>query len=388
MTGVQALPPFAAWSGPRQAKLVLVGEAWGESEATCHRPFAGESGKELWRMLGQAIPDVAAPLHSEVSALHKYGLAWVQRREAWLEAAGIGMTNVLALRPPGNKLEALCVGKKELAGASYDWPPIARGLYLRPEYLPELDRLFVEITNARPNLIVCLGNTACWALLRATNIGSIRGTVTMAQVGEDEWKALPTYHPAGVLRQWAWRPIVVADLIKAWREAQFPEVRRPARAITVNPSIEEVEAWTVSFLATEPALLSCDIETGQGQIKCIGFAPSVKEALVVPFVDLTKPTGSYWPTLENEWRAWQCVKTLLESPVPKLWQNGVYDLQYIMRMGLRPRACAEDTMLLHHSLWPEMQKGLGFLSSVYTNESSWKLMRKDKSKEEGEKADE
>ena len=32
-------------------------------------------------------------------------------------------------------------------------------------------------------------------------------------------------------------------------------------------------------------------------------------------------------------------------------------------------------MLLHHSLFPELQKGLGFLGSIYTNEASWKLMR-------------
>jgi hypothetical protein len=43
-------------------------------------------------------------------------------------------------------------------------------------------------------------------------------------------------------------------------------------------------------------------------------------------------------------------------------------------MGLRPANVAEDTMLLHHSLFPELPKGLGFLGSIYTNEASWKLM--------------
>jgi hypothetical protein len=36
-----------------------------------------------------------------------------------------------------------------------------------------------------------------------------------------------------------------------------------------------------------------------------------------------------------------------------------------------------DTMLLHHAMYPELPKSLGFLGSIYTNESAWKLMRQD-----------
>jgi hypothetical protein len=43
-------------------------------------------------------------------------------------------------------------------------------------------------------------------------------------------------------------------------------------------------------------------------------------------------------------------------------------------------------MLLHHSLFPEMLKGLGFLGSIYTNEQSWKLMSRPKA--DTEKRDE
>ena len=39
------------------------------------------------------------------------------------------------------------------------------------------------------------------------------------------------------------------------------------------------------------------------------------------------------------------------------------------------RNYADDTMLMHHALQPESNKGLGFLGSVYTNHSSWKTMR-------------
>jgi uracil-DNA glycosylase len=380
-------PAFKHTSGPRTAKIVIVGEAWGESEDMMKKPFVGESGKELFRMLGEAtIGGQPAPeLHAAACALHKYGLAWVKEREAWLDAASIMMTNVLALRPPDNKLDYLCLTKDELPHG-YSLPPIAKSgskqLFLHPDLLGELTRLEEELTTVRPNLIVALGNPACWATLRTTAITSIRGTIAQ---GIENIKVLPTFHPAGVMRNWAWRPIVVADLIKALREAQFPEIIRPQRTIIINPSIEELEEWTELTLATATAL-SCDTETELGQIKMISFAPTVDHAMVVPFLDWSKPGGSYWPTEELEFRAWVCVRRLLESPIPKLWQNGMYDLQYTIRRKIWPQRCEFDPMLLHHSIFPEMNKGLGFLGSIYTNEASWKLMRKQKT--DTEKRDE
>lgn len=70
------------------------------------------------------------------------------------------------------------------------------------------------------------------------------------------------------------------------------------------------------------------------------------------------------------------VKKLLDSPAEKVMQNGSYDLQWTWRKWGRPMNNFNiDTTLAHHSLYPEMQKDLGFLGSVYTTEPSWKLMR-------------
>ncbi len=63
--------------------------------------------------------------------------------------------------------------------------------------------------------------------------------------------------------------------------------------------------------------------------------------------------------------------------MPKVFQNGMYDMQYLWSMGLTVVNPRHDTMLLHHSLVPEMLKGLGFLGSIYTSEPAWKLMRHD-----------
>jgi DNA polymerase len=366
---------------------VLLGEAWGESEAMAGKPFVGQSGQELWRMLGEAMPEVLPEEHLRACQAMRYGAAWIKDRELWLEAAGIAMTSVFNLRPEGNKIESLCETKRENKAARPELQ-LARGQYLKEEFLPELARLKAELTQARPNLIVALGNTACWATLRTTGIGGVRGTAAIG-VGEAPGiKILPTYHPSGVLRTWSWRPIVVADLMKAKREGEFAELRRPARRVLINPTLGEIGRWIGSALCNPDCPMAIDIETGNNQIKCVGFAVSPQDALVIPFVDLGAEGGNYWPTASEEREAWLRVQQLLGGPWPKVFQNGVYDLQYLLRLGLRPENCLHDTMLLHHSLYPELQKGLGFLGSVYTNEASWKLMRRQKAAEQMTKADE
>lgn len=390
----EPLKAFAATGGAKAPKMLIVGEAWGNDENAQRSPFVGSSGKLLFEMLGEAQPDLEPELHASIIEQHRYGLAWVRVRDKWFEAASIGLTNVLAFQPPGNKVEALCLSKKELP-SSYGYPAIKPGKYLDPKYLPELERLQEEIDALKPNLVVAMGNTASWALLRATNIGSIRGGICASFWSGASVKVLPTYHPAGVLYQWSWRTIVVADLMKASREAKFSEIRRPQRRVLIDPNIEEVESFAEELILKAktycmtggPMEVGADIETVIGQIEMISFAPSRSDSIVVPFIDQRKPGRSYWPTAELEWRALTAVKRICECKQIRLvGQNFIYDLQYLLPGGVFISQTPEDTMLLHHSLYPEMKKGLGFLGSIYTDEASWKLMRT--AKPDTEKRDE
>ena len=333
--------PFQGAAGPRNAKLAIVGEAWGKDEDNVQAPFIGTSGQELTRLLEET---------------------GIKRWQCFL-------TNILAFRPTNNDLETLCVNKAT-AGTMYSMPPLKQGKYLHPMFLPELERVKEELQAVRPNLVLAMGNMAIWGLLYRTGISTIRGSISPCQLVPG-LKVLPTFHPSAVLRNWSLRPVVSADLIKAKREMAFPELRLPKRTVLVEPSLADIRAW----ISKGASILGCDIETANKQITMIGFARSPSDALVIPFVDSSKPQNSYWPSLADELAAWHIVRDLLESDIPKVFQNGLYDLQYLYRMGIRPRACKDDTMLLHHALFPELQKGLGFLGSIYTNEQSWKLMR-------------
>ena len=191
-----------------------------------------------------------------------------------------------------------------------------------------------------------------------------------------DFKLLPTYHPSAVLRQWDNRPTVIADLMKAARESAYPEIRRPPREIWIEPSLSDIS----EFIATHIAgcrLLSVDIETSGSRVTCIGFATSASVAIVIPFDDTRKASGSYWPTREDEVKCWHLVRSVLsDGSIPKLFQNGSFDVSFLLRAyGIKTLGCAEDTMLLSHALQPEGLKGLGYLGSIYSSESAWKSMR-------------
>jgi uracil-DNA glycosylase len=346
------------------AKIVLVGEARGAKEAMFEHGFVGASGVELARMLGETgLAPMPVNFPSELDMM----IYWKKAKED----LGIEIANVFEIHPPDNKIETCFTNAKD--GVS-SLPPLKPGKYVRPDLLFHVENLWKKLTDAQPNLIVAMGNTACWAVLGQAKISALRGTVlTSPRLG---FKVLPTYHPAAVLHQWNLRTIVLTDLEKAKREAEFNTIKRIERWLLIEPCLAEIEAW----LDHDADYYAVDIETSIAdqplrQIAMIGFARSPSQGMVVPFADERKPGWSYWPTVDLEMSAWRLVDRALKKPVPKVFQNGIFDLSYILRAGLRPTMCQHDTMLLHHALYPEMLKSLGFLGSIYSAEIAWKTMR-------------
>ena len=84
------LGAFAASNGPRDARVVLVGEAWGENEELLRVPFVGWSGYELSKILHEAGLVAEPPL--EPRAYSNMMLAeWWKRQE-------LLVTNVFAFQ--------------------------------------------------------------------------------------------------------------------------------------------------------------------------------------------------------------------------------------------------------------------------------------------------
>jgi uracil-DNA glycosylase len=365
-------------------RIVLLAEAQGEAEAKHGSTLIGASGIELLRMMSEAELITLSPVDRDL--IHKYYLTNDNRHimSLWDNHPEVYRTNVFNHRPPNNWL-GWFLGPKSEALPGYPalkiptgaGKPKPSGPFVRKEFANELARLGDELLDKNPNVVVCLGNCALWALSGLSGIGAIRGTTLLSTHTVADFKLLPTYHPTAVLRNWDLRPVVIADLMKAHRESGYPEIRRPEREIWIEPSIEDIEAFYTGYIKG-CTLLSTDIETAGDRVTCIGFAPSNRIALVVPFDDSRAASRSYWPDSTSECTVWQIVRSILEDPtIPKLFQNGAYDIAFLWRsMHIKVYGATEDTMLLNHALQPEMLKNLGFLGSIYSDERSWKGMAK------------
>lgn len=354
--------------------ILIVGEMLGDLEAKHNSgPFTGSSGAELLRMLGEA--GVIRLTSFDREYIRKF---YSENNPACISAIWdlhpeIGRTNVFMQTAPKNDVTYFAGPKTE---AIPGYPPIGKSKYIREEFQYELSRLGDEILDADPNIIICLGNTPLWALAGQTSFTKIRGTTLLSTNTVLDYKLLVTYPPAAVMYQWDQRPTVIADLMKASRESLFPEIRRPPREIWIEPSLEDIREFIETHIKGCD-ILSCDIETAATRITCIGFAPSPSLALVVPFDDPRTKNGCYWQTKQDERACWRLVKGILEDrSVPKLFQNGAYDISFLWRAyGIKTFGGKEDTMLLSHALQPESLKGLGYLGSIYSDEGSWKHMR-------------
>jgi uracil-DNA glycosylase len=136
--------------GNPQARVMFVGEAPGRDEDIAGLPFVGRSGKLLDRMMA--------------------GIG-LDRKSAYI-------ANIVPWRPPGNRTptpqeSAIC--------------------------LPFLLR---QIELANPDVLVCLGNPSTQTLLNTKEgITRARGRWFIYHTGTREIRAMPTLHPAYLLRQ-------------------------------------------------------------------------------------------------------------------------------------------------------------------------------------------
>jgi len=321
--------------------IMVLGEFWGEAEERTGRPFEGPAGSVLFSLLKQV---------------------GIDRKDCYF-------TNVFNARPQNNRIESFC-GPKATSIEGFA-RPIIPGKYVQTEHSHHIDRLFEELDRVRPNVVIALGNTALWALTKKTGIKKYRGSPTISHC--QRYKIIPTWGPASVLRQWELRPIVMADFAKARRQCEFPELRRPVRYLYLEPDLKDIQDFYEKFLLDAP-FVSLDIETAAGTITEVGVGTST-HAMVIPFYDRAAEDGNYWPTAAKERKAWDLVRMICKE-CPTIGQNFSYDMQYLWRtVGIPCPKFLGDTMLMHHSLQPEMEKGLGFLASIYTDEPAWKFMR-------------
>ncbi len=333
------MPRFGV--GPAPAKIMLVGEAYGQEEERAQEPFVGISGQELNRML------------------HAAG---IMRSECYA-------TNLVNARPKNNDFaEWLPERKTDVTFRHVQ----LRDRKVDPIVLQGYQRLQKEIELVQPNVIVTFGNTPTWALTGAWGVTKWRGSMLG---GGTSPKIIPTYHPAAVLRQWAWRAITIQDLKRVRKESESRiYLTKPDWHFQIRPSFSRVldVLQTLHHWLESPESesgwwdrwIDFDLETRAGHIACAGLSWSRTDALVIPLM-CTESNDGYWLPEEEAQIVWWLYRVLTHHQVKVRWQNGLYDAQYTWRHWHFVPQGGQDTMISQHSLFGSQEKSLAFQASMY-----------------------
>ncbi|MAW01811.1 MAG: hypothetical protein CMI81_02855 [Candidatus Pelagibacter sp.] len=136
--------------GSKNANLMIIGEAPGSVEEKMQKPFVGDAGKLLDKML------------SSINLL---------RKDTYI-------TNVVNFRPPDNR-------KPTTTEINQFFPLIKK-----------------HVDLIKPKIILLLGSTALETFFnKKYSITKIRGTWLEIQINNKIYDCLPSFHPAFLLRQ-------------------------------------------------------------------------------------------------------------------------------------------------------------------------------------------
>lgn len=344
---------IAKGDGSPSAKIMIVGEAWGEQEERTGIPFQGASGQLLNSMLHEAD---------------------IMRSECYV-------TNLVNSRPPYNDLGKWVAEKKKDITATHT--PLLDKMVM-PIVVEGYRSLQEEIALVHPNVIIACGNYAMWALTGKWGVLKWRGSQLQTPSG---LKCIPTIHPAAVLREYPLRPIIVNDLKRAAKErSSITYEDAPDWRFLIRPSFRMV-IDTLEMLEKKatlsPVWVDFDLETSPRHITCAGISWSRTEALCIPFCVGTHSTH-YWSEEEEAYIIWRLYQLLTNPNILVRGQNLLYDCQHTNRWWFFVPNVKQDTMISMHTAFAGMRKSLDFQASLFCeNYTYWKSMHKDDSNKQG-----
>lgn len=324
------------FDGPLNAKIYIVGEAPGVEEEALGKPFIGGAGRVLNKML----------------------------MDTGINRSECRVGNVMRIRPVNNYFGTFYVDKQ----MHIPTPALEEGR----KYL------LADIERVRPNVVVALGNEALSALFHHRGITDWRGSVLWhKKLGV---KVVPIVHPAMLMRQWDYAPLVLFDFAKVRKESASPDYVIPNYTFKLAPRFEEVMYELNRLMKVKR--IAYDIETTEGNhISAIALADSNLTSICIPFTfSHGTETIAYWQTVDEEIAVMNKIKEVMENEnIEKIAQNAQFDntIFLINPPHIRVANLVLDTMCAFHSIYPELPKGLDVISSIYTRQPYYKHLAKE-----------
>jgi len=316
--------------GPKDAKIVVVGEGPGLQEDARGLPFVGPSGLLLRRMMQQAGIDY---------------------REIYF-------TNIVRCLPKSED------PKKQVRAPTYEEMDICT---------PFLEQ---ELNTIKPTIIVPAGNVALRYFLeqKNKNITSHRGLEIWSE--KYKCKIMPIYHPAAVIRNPKFESVTIQDLIRInnSQTSKNPTPLGLGDYVVVDTKEKLVELF--QHLSTQPEI-AFDLETTDldwltSDIISIGFSWKERTAWCLPLlkskIDPAEPTTRFWDDATHL-KVMSELKRVFALPSKKIAHNSKFDQKFLITNGIEVNNLYFDTMLIHHLLDENAEglHGLKDLAWVYTD---------------------
>lgn len=346
--------------GNLDAKIMIVADSPSFDENDSGRGFSGTVGKELDRLLG------------------KLGLHRSQVYLTYINRC-FGKLHGNRSRPPTYQETLAC--------------------------MPYIEQ---EIALIKPTVIIPLGNGAL-----APFLGKKKATISDYR-GKEVWsekyncKIIPTYSPSMILRNPNLEQTVIQDLRRAYESSKYVELTKyeEGNYITIN-SIEQFDSFFERIMQQE--VVAWDIETSgfdwqNDKLLCVSFSWKKGTAVILP---ITKWTGiekerveikskkvtrkgvssfkqveelvrytedsyhDWWG--ENQQYVMDKLRTILESDISWVLQNGKFDYKFFIQMGWKVKPAKHDPMLMHYLLHETAkgQHGLKEMALHYTNKGDY-----------------
>jgi uracil-DNA glycosylase family 4 len=314
--------------GPINASIAIVGEGPGESEVAKGRPFIGGSGRLLFDTLKQIK----------------------------LDRTSIYTTNVV---------------KRQISLSRYG---NERNAVKREELEKWIEMLHWELSKL-PNLktILIMGGYALYALLGEHKVTNWRGSVIQGAKfpGRRVGTYVVTINPAFAMRELKLEPVFALD-IRNKLASVIDGTYKPYKIDTlINPTFKQaMNAIQDIKLAKKPTTL--DVESIAGETACIGFANDPHHSVCINWRDHKR--NRY--TLQEEADLLYAMQDLCDShranEVPLIGQNAQFDTYHLRLKDWLSVSFSDDTLLQHHTLYPQLPHNLGFITSQYTTHPYYK----------------
>lgn len=207
---------------------------------------------------------------------------------------------------------------------------------------------------------------------------------------------VPITHPASLFRgQWHKEPLQqitldrVAEYLKTGEEPQPWDINLPPLGANLFPTLEELNEFYRETTEGPWDALAHDLENAGPHIICDGMCQlNIETGAVGRSVCLrfrVKGGDLYWPDWDSHTKACEFLhRVLSDTEVAKVFHNGVtHDVPILEALGFRVHGRLLDTMILMHTAYSELPKGLQYTATFFNQSPVWKVLTDEKDEEEG-----